>query len=262
VAIALYDTKKADKTKVYIVVCTSKISRQNYPYSYLTFNDLTYSFVLSFRSIYKGGQIELQTCEKESLSLWLHYISTHSLKNSSYMFSLYVTTIALYYFAYFCVTESDTQKKFVPSFHKNVKIDIHQFDSRIPIKYINCTRQLKKHIFTITFELQRQLTKIDQIYESDMVVTLFSGPCSSSTATLNIGRTFPSIHGSLDGSIPSSIASSHLPWNEQSQLGTISYEYGGAATKFAQLSSVLIHIVIRRGREDMMKGIYVIKFDS
>jgi hypothetical protein len=95
-----------------------------------------------------------------------------------------------------------------------------------------------------------------------MVVTLFSGPCSSSTATLNIGRTFPSIHGTLDGGIPSSIVSSHLPWNEQSQIGTISYEYGGAGAKFAQLSSVLIHIVIRHGREDMIKGIYMIKFNS
>jgi hypothetical protein len=95
-----------------------------------------------------------------------------------------------------------------------------------------------------------------------MVVTLFSGPCSSSTATLNIGRTFPSVHSTLDGSDPSPIASSHLPWHGQSQLGTITYEYGGGGGHFAQLSSALIHVVIRYGREDMIKGIYVIKFNS
>jgi len=98
--------------------------------------------------------------------------------------------------------------------------------------------------------------------QSNMVVTLFAGPCSSSTATLNIGRTFPSIHGTLDGSFPSSVASSHLPWNGQSQQGTISYEYGGAGGDFAQLLSALIHVVIRYGREDMIKGIYAIKFNS
>ncbi|CAF0903058.1 unnamed protein product [Adineta steineri] len=128
------------------------------------------------------------------------------------------------------------------------------------MKYINCTRILKKHIYTVTFELQRQLTRNDPIFESNMVVTLFAGPCSSSTATLNNGRTFPSMYGSLDGSDPSPIASSHLPWNGQSQQGTILYEYGGSGGDYAQLISILIHVVIRYGREDMIKGIYVLKF--
>jgi hypothetical protein len=141
-------------------------------------------------------------------------------------------------------------------------VEIHQFNHHIPIKYINCTRILKKHVFTITFELQRRLTRIDHMFESNMVVTLFAGSCSSSTATLSTGRTFPSTYGTLDGSDPSPIASSHLPWNGQSQLGTISYEYGGGGGDFAQLISALIHVVIRHGREDMIKGIYVIKFHS
>jgi hypothetical protein len=179
------------------------------------------------------------------------------------MFSVHVTTFFLFYFSYLYVTKGDTtQKIFIPCFHKNVNIDIHQFDHRIPIKFINCTRLLKKNLFTITFELQRRLTKFDQIFESDMVITLFSGPCSSSTATLNIGRTFPSIHGTLNGGIPSPVASNHLPWTEQSQIGTISYEYGGSGGDFAQLVSALIHVVIRYGRADMIKGIYVIKFNS
>jgi len=171
-------------------------------------------------------------------------------------------TIVTIYFAYFYAIKGDTQKLIVPCFTKNLNVQIQQFDIRIPIKYINCTRHLKKHIFTITFELQRRLTTIDHMFESHMVVTLFAGPCSSSTATLSIARTFPSIHGSLDGSDPSPIASSHLPWNGQSQQGTISYEYGGGGGDFAQLVSVLIHVVIRHGREDMIKGIYVIKFNS
>jgi hypothetical protein len=175
------------------------------------------------------------------------------------MFSLYVTTIALLYLTSIYITIGDAQKIFIPCFTKNVKIEIHQFDHRIPIKYLNCTRLLKKNVFTITFELQRQF---DQLLQSNMVVTLFAGPCSSSTATLTIGRTFPSTHGTLDGSDPSAIASSHLPWNGQSQQGTISYEYGGAGGDFAQLLSVLIHVVIRYGREDMIKGIYVIRFNS
>jgi len=178
------------------------------------------------------------------------------------MFSLHVTATFIIYFAYLYVTKGDIQKKFGPCFTKNVNIEIHQFDHRIPIKYINCTRLVKKNLFTITFELQRRLTKRDQMFESNMVVTLFSGPCSSSTATLNNGRTFPSIHGTLDGSDPSPIASSHLPWNEQSQQGTIVYEYGGGGGDFAQLLSVLIHVVIRYGREDMIKGIYMIKFNN
>jgi hypothetical protein len=178
------------------------------------------------------------------------------------MFSLHVTVTFLFYCAYLYVIKGDNEKKIVPCFTKHVNIEIHQFDHRIPIKYINCTRLLKKHVFTITFELQRRLKKYDQMFESNMVVTLFSGPCSSSTATLNIGRTFPSIHGTLDGSDPSPIASSHLPWNEQSQQGTIVYEYGGGGGDFAQLLSVLIHVVIRYGREDMIKGIYMIKFNN
>jgi hypothetical protein len=178
-------------------------------------------------------------------------------ENISYMFSLHISTIAAFYFAYLYVIKCDNQKIFVPCFTKNINVEINQFDQRIPIKYINCTRLLQKHVFTITFELQRQIKKIDH-----MVVTLFSGPCSSSTATLSIGRTFPSIHGTLDGSDPSPIASSHFPWNGQSQRGTISYEYGGSGGDFAQLTSALIHVVIRYGREDIIKGIYVIKFNS
>jgi len=177
------------------------------------------------------------------------------------MFSLHVTTIVTFYLAYFHVIQCDT-KKYVPCFTKNIKVEIHQFNHHIPIKYINCTRILKKHVFTITFELQRRLTRIDHMFESNMVVTLFAGSCSSSTATLSTGRTFPSTYGTLDGSDPSPIASSHLPWNGQSQRGTISYEYGGGGGDFAHLISALIHVVIRHGREDMIKGIYVIKFHS
>ncbi|CAF0956560.1 unnamed protein product [Adineta ricciae] len=98
--------------------------------------------------------------------------------------------------------------------------------------------------------------------DSNMVATLFASPCSSSTATLSNGRTFPSTHGSLDGSDPSPIASSHLPWNDHSQRGSISYEYGGGGGDHAQLISTLIHVVIRHGRNEMIKGIYVIKFYS
>lgn len=178
------------------------------------------------------------------------------------MFSLHVRITFVFYFTCLHVIKADTQKLIVPCFNKHVNIDIYQFDHRIPIKYINCTRLLKKHVFTITFELQRRSTKFDQLTESNMVVTLFAGPCSSSTATLTIGRTFPSTHGTLDGSDPSAIASSHLPWNGQSQQGTISYEYGGGGGDFAQLLSVLIHVVIRYGREDMINGIYMIKFNT
>jgi hypothetical protein len=178
------------------------------------------------------------------------------------MFSLHVTTAIMLYFASLSVTTDENQKKTVPCFTKNINVDIQQFDHRISINYINCTRVVKKNLFTITFEIQRRLTRLDQIFESNMVVTLFSGPCSSSTATLNIGRTFPSIHATLDGSDPSPIASSHLPWHGQSQHGTITYEYGGGGGNFAQLSAALIHVVIRYGREDMIKGIYVIKFNS
>lgn len=184
------------------------------------------------------------------------------LANISSMFSLHVTITFIFYLTFVDVIKCNTQKFLVPCFTKHVKIDIHQFDHRIPIKYINCTRLLKKHQFTITFELQRRLSRYDQLTSSNMVVTLFAGPCSSSTATLTIGRTFPSIYGTLDGSDPSAIASSHLPWNEQSQQGTISYEYGGSGGDFAQLLSVLIHVVVRYGREEMIKGIYVIKFNT
>ncbi|CAF3930632.1 unnamed protein product, partial [Rotaria sp. Silwood1] len=71
-----------------------------------------------------------------------------------------------------------------------------------------------------------------------------------------------SIYGTLDGRDPSPIASSHLPWNGQTQQGTISYEYGGDGGNFAQIISALIHVVIRYGREEMIKGIYVIKFNN
>jgi hypothetical protein len=178
------------------------------------------------------------------------------------MFSLHVTTSFVFYFISLSIINGENQKKIVPCFTKHINVNIQQFDHRISINYINCSRILKKNLFTITFEIQRRLTRLDQIFESNMVVTLFSGPCSSSTATLNIGRTFPSIHGTLDGSDPSSIASSHLPWHGQSQQGTITYEYGGGGGNFAQLSAALIHVVIRYGREDMIKGIYVIKFNS
>ena len=178
------------------------------------------------------------------------------------MFSLHVTTIAIVFFTWPSAIESNTPKRLVPCFARNAKIDIHQFDRRIPISFINCTRLLKKHLFTLTFELHRRFTTRDQLLASHMVVTLFAGPCSSSTATLNTGRTFPSIHGSLDGSDPSAIASSHLPWNEQSQRGTISYEYAGGGGDLAQLASVLIHVVVRYGREDMINGIYAIRFNT
>ncbi|CAF5074027.1 unnamed protein product, partial [Rotaria sp. Silwood1] len=102
--------------------------------------------------------------------------------------SLYVTTIVFYYFTLFYIIKCDDQKIIIPCFTQNINVKIVEFDDRISMKYINCTRQLKKHIFTITFEIQRQLKKIDHLFESHMVITLFSGPCSSSTATLNIGR--------------------------------------------------------------------------
>ena len=175
------------------------------------------------------------------------------------MFSLRAITIVILYSAYLHVCKCE-KKKIVPCFTKKVNVEIHQFDPRISLKYINCTRIVKKHLYTITFELQRRLTKIDQMFESNMVVTLFASSCSSSTATLSNGRTFPSTHGTLDGSDPSPIASSHLPWDGQSQQGTISYEYGGGGGDYAQLISTLIHVVIRHGREDMIKGIYVLKF--
>ena len=178
------------------------------------------------------------------------------------MVSLHVTTIFIFYFAFLCIIKGDDETVIVPCFINNINVEIHQFDDRISIKYINCSRQLKKHIFTITFELQRQFTNVEHMFESNMVVTLFAGPCSSSTATLNIGRTFPSIYGTLDGSHPATIASSHLSWNEQSQKGTITYEYGGEGGDFAQLISVLIHVVVRYGREEMIKGIYALKFSN
>lgn len=156
----------------------------------------------------------------------------------------------------------ETEKILLPCFPKTTQTEIQQFDRRISLEYVNCTRIWKKNLFTITFQLQRHRTKFDQIIQSNMVVTLFSGPCSSSTATLNIGRTFPSIHGTLDGSEPSAIASSHLPWNSQIQQGTISYEYFGSDADYAQLISVLIHVVIRYGRQEMIKGIYVIQFHN
>ncbi|UJR09575.1 hypothetical protein I4U23_013810 [Adineta vaga] len=177
------------------------------------------------------------------------------------MFSLHMITFVTFCLIYLHISKCEN-KKLVPCFSKNVRIEIHQFDQRILLKYLNCTRLLKKHVFTIMFELQRQFTRSEQMLESNMVVTLFASPCSSSAATLSNGRTFPSTHGSLDGSDPSPIASSHLPWNGQSQYGTISYEYGGGGGDHAQLISTLIHVVIRHGREDMIKGIYVIKFHS
>ncbi|CAF1024262.1 unnamed protein product [Rotaria sordida] len=178
------------------------------------------------------------------------------------MLSLYITTIVIYYFTFFYIIKCNDENIIVPCFTRNINVKIDEFDNRISMKYINCTRQLKKHIFTITFEIHRQLKKFDHIFESNMVITLFAGPCSSSTATLNIGRTIPSIHGTLDDSDPSPLASSHLSWNGQLQKGTISYEYGGDRGNFAQLISALIHVVIRYGREEMIKGIYVIKFNN
>lgn len=176
------------------------------------------------------------------------------------MFSLHLALIFIYSFVFFPIVKSDNEDLIVPCFNQNINVEISQFDDRVSMKFINCTRHLTKHIFTIKFEIDRHLSKIDYMLNSHMVVTLFAGPCSSSTATLNIGRTFPSTHGSLDGSHPSPVASSHLPRNGQAQKGTISYEYGGAGGEFAQLVSALIHVVIRYGREEMIKGVYVIKF--
>jgi hypothetical protein len=119
------------------------------------------------------------------------------------MFSLHVTTIVTFYLAYFHVIQCDT-KKIVPCFTKNIKVEIHQFNHHIPIKYINCTRILKKHIFTITFELQRRLTRIDHMFESNMVVTLFAGSCSSSTATLSTGSSGGFRGGAMGRSHPPS----------------------------------------------------------
>ncbi|CAF3298541.1 unnamed protein product [Rotaria socialis] len=178
------------------------------------------------------------------------------------MLSLHVTTSFINFCALLYLTKSNDEKITVPCFTQNVNAKISQFDDRISLKYINCTRLLKRHVFTITFEIQRRLNVIDHLFESHMVITLFAGPCSSSTATLDIGRTFPSIYGTLDGSYPSQLASSHLPWNEQSVQGTISYEYGGHGASYAQLISALIHIVIRNGREEMINGIYVFKFNN
>lgn len=154
------------------------------------------------------------------------------------------------------------EKVIVPCFRRNVKVEIAQFDNRISMKYINCSRLLNQQRFTITFEIERRWRRLDQLLELNMVVTLFAGPCSSSTATLNIGRTFPAVYGTLDGSNPSSVVSSHLPWNEQSVQGTISYEYGGDKANMAQLISALINVVIRYGREEFIKGIYLVKFNN
>ena len=174
------------------------------------------------------------------------------------MFSIRVTTIVLIH--HLTSIAGEPRQQLVPCFSKNVTVEIQQFDPRIPIAFLNCTRLLKKHVFTITFALHRRVSTRNA--ESNMVVTLFAGPCSSSTATLTTGRTFPSMQGALDGSDPSAIASSHLPWNEQSQHGTISYEYAGGGADLARLESVLIHVVIRHGREDMIRGIYAMRFKS
>ena len=204
--------------------------------------------------------------KKYSCSLWLHHavrgLSARLFEYIWPMFSLSITTLAIVFFASTYAIDGDTHKRLVPCFAKTAKIDIRQFDRRLPISFINCTRLLKKHVFTLTFELHRRFTTRDQMLASHMVVTLFAGPCSSSTATLSTGRTFPSIHGSLDGSDPSPIASSHLPWNEYSQRGTISYEYAGGGGDLAQLASVLIHVVVRYGRENMINGIYAIQFNT
>lgn len=170
------------------------------------------------------------------------------------MFSLRAITLVT--FAYFCLRSGECdKKKLAPCFAKDAKVEIRQVDPRITFHFLNCTRLLKKHVFTVTFELQRQPTS-----DANMVVTLFASPCSSSTATLSNGRTFPSTHGSLDGSNPSPIASSHLSHDGYAQHGSISYEYGGAGGDHAQLLSALVHVVIRHGREEMIKGIYVMKF--
>ena len=176
------------------------------------------------------------------------------------MFSIRLITIVLIQHLTTSIAGEPRQQQLVPCFTKNVTVEIQQFDHRIPIDFLNCTRLLKKHVFTITFALHRRLSSRDA--QSNMVVTLFAGPCSSSTATLSTGRTFPSVHGALDGSDPSSIASSHLPWNGQFQHGTISYEYAGGGADLAQLESALIHVVIRHGREDMIRGIYAMRFKS
>ena len=178
------------------------------------------------------------------------------------MLSLFHANIIIFLVEFFQLIHCENEKIFLPCFPKTTHVEIEQFDRRITLDYINCTRLWKKNLFTITFQLQRHRTKFDQIMQSNMVVTLFSGPCSSSTATLNIGRTFPSIHGTLDGSTPSTIASSHLSWNSPTQQGTISYEYFGSDADYAQLISALIHLVIRYGREEMIKGIYVMKFHN
>lgn len=177
------------------------------------------------------------------------------------MFWLHVVTLVTFCSICLHVCKGE-HRKLVPCFTKDVHVDIQQIDQRILLKYLNCTRLLHKHVFTVTFELQRRFKRIDPMVDSNMVVTLFASPCSSSTATLSNGRTFPSTHGSLDGSDPSPIASSHLPWNGHSQQGWVSYEYGGGGGDHAQLISTLIHVVIRHGRDEMIKGIYVIKFYS
>ena len=178
------------------------------------------------------------------------------------MLSLRLSTfiIIINYFLSISALKIDHSPRFVPCFPKHYRAEVKQFDRRVPLNFINCTREVKTHRFTIRFSVERQRSMFDQRTRSDTVITLFSGPCSSSTATLTIGRTFPSIHGSLDESNPAMIVSSHLPWNEQSQNGMITYEYAGASGDFAQLISVLIHVVIRHGRDEMIKGNYLIRF--
>ena len=176
------------------------------------------------------------------------------------MFSARVTTTIVLIHHLTSIAGEPRQQQLVPCFAANVTVEIQQFDPRIPIAFLNCTRLLTKHVFTITFALHRRVSTRDA--DSNMVVTLFAGPCSSSTATLSTGRTFPSMHGALDGSDPSAIASSHLPWNGQTQHGTIAYEYAGGGADLARLESVLIHVVIRHGREDMIRGIYAMRFKS
>ena len=152
----------------------------------------------------------------------------------------------------------DSTKRLIPCFPKTTDVRIVQFDRRIPLTFINCTRQTKTNLFTITFEFERQSKYFDQ----HLIVTIFAGPCSSSTATLTTGRTFPSTYAALDGSDRSTIVSSHLSLEQRIQQGTIAYEYLGSGAEFSHLASILIHVVIRHGRDELIRGTYAIQFPS
>lgn len=173
------------------------------------------------------------------------------------MFDVRFVLVFSTFFVVVSTFKFDNSKKTKRCFPKNVRVDVVQFDREIPLRFVNCTREKETQRFTIKFLLERQRN-----VAADTVITLFAGPCSSSTATLNIGRSFPSIYGSLDESNPGQVVSSHLPSNERLQTGTITYEYAGSSSDRSYLISALVHVVIRHGRDQIIRGTYLIRFTT